>query len=160
MNIEIVEFYPLELNKDKGFLRGTLRVRLPDLGLHILGIYVKKQKEFWYFMMPGREAISNETGEWIRYPFIVFEDRDRQRALIEAIRKRGRAFIEQRLADTENPLIFPKKQENDQNKSKYQSTCDKETAAPAIKAKLVASILDKEWRDPPKRKTIPVRGRR
>lgn len=43
MNLEIVEFYPLEINIEKGFLAGTLHVRLPDSGIHVLGIYVQKR---------------------------------------------------------------------------------------------------------------------
>src|ERR1700733_7278405 len=104
MNIEIVEFYPLEWNEVKGLLTGTLRVKLPDLGIHILGIHVSKRKDFWYFNLPGRNGIHHETGEIVRYPFIAFDDREKQHALMEAIRQQGRAFIEKRLADNENPL--------------------------------------------------------
>jgi hypothetical protein len=107
MNVEIVEFYPLSRNETKGELTGTLRVRLPELGLHILGVYVSKRGDAWYFTLPGREAVSHKTGERIRYPFIVFEDREKQKELVAAIREQGRAFIERRLTETENPIVFP-----------------------------------------------------
>lgn len=34
MNIEIIEFYPIEKKGDYLYLTGTLRVKLPDLGIH------------------------------------------------------------------------------------------------------------------------------
>jgi hypothetical protein len=107
MIVEIVEFYPLSRNEAKGELTGTLRVRLPELGIHILGVFLSKRADAWYFTLPGREAVSHKTGERIRYPFIVFEDREKQKALMVSIREHGRSFIERRLTDTENPLIFP-----------------------------------------------------
>lgn len=110
MNIEILEFYPLEHNEAKGFLSGTLRVSLPDSGLHILGVYVMKKKDFWLFRLPTNTGTHHETGEFVRFPCIVFEDSEKQRDLMTAIREKGRAFIERRLSDTENPLIFPQKQ--------------------------------------------------
>ena len=107
MNVEIVEFYPLTRNDKKEILTGTLRIKLPDIGIHILGIYVSKKKGFWVFSMPSREVISHETGDKVRYPFVVFDDKEKQKLLMDAIRAKGRAFIERRLADKENPLTLP-----------------------------------------------------
>lgn len=122
MNVEIAEFYPLTCDEAKGFLTGTLRIKLPDLGLHILGIFVFKQKDYWRFEIPGRTGRHHQTGEQIRYPFIVFEDRGQQRALIDAIREKGRAFIEKRLTDKENPLMFPVKKQQPTSKAVDQQT--------------------------------------
>lgn len=45
MNIEILEFYPLEKNDEKQNLTGTLRIRLVEFEIEILGIYVSKERE-------------------------------------------------------------------------------------------------------------------
>src|ERR1700722_5707218 len=152
MNVEIIEFYPLEKNEDKT-LTGTLRVKLPDLGVHILGIYVSKRKDFWYFSLPGTKGIHHETGKNIRYPFIAFEDREKQQALLEAIRVQGRAFIEKRLADNENPLVFPQKRQPEPKKAEPAKVID---VAPAPKeTEAIAKPKQKVWVDPPKRPEIP-----
>lgn len=109
MNVEILEFYPIEKNEKKEALSGTLRINLPDIGIHILGIFVAKKKENWFFSLPGRNGTHHETGESVRYPAVVFENREKQKELIEAIREKGRAFILQRLENTETPLVFPPK---------------------------------------------------
>jgi hypothetical protein len=75
MNVEILDFYPIEKNENKGTLTGTLRIKLPDLGIHILGIFVFRKNDFWQFRLPGRSGTHHETGASVRYPFIVFEER-------------------------------------------------------------------------------------
>jgi hypothetical protein len=150
MNIEIVEFYPLESNEDKGLLTGTIRVKIPEIGIHILGIYVSKRKNFWYFKLPGRKGTHHETGEPILFPFIVFEDQEKNRSLLNSIREQGRNFIEKRLADTEKPLIFPQKHQAMTKQTRSSKTLDNSTEAKeTLKAKPISSIAKKEWRDPP-----------
>lgn len=107
MNVEIVEFYPIEGNESTGFISGTLKARLPEQGIIIMGIFVSRSKGRYFFSMPGRMDTHHETGEKIRYPAFVFEDREKQKVLVEAIREKGMAFIEARLADPERPLAFP-----------------------------------------------------
>lgn len=156
MNIEIIEFYPNEWREEKGSLTGTLRVRLADFGIHILGVFVSKRNGFWFFSLPGRKSEHHETGEKIRYPFIVFEDHERQKGLMAAIREKAPIFIEKRLADTEKPLIFPDRQKMTKNKplpSKVKNI--------ATEAKTTANqpISNKVWQDPPKRIQNTPRGK-
>lgn len=152
MNIEILEFYPIECNEDKEILTGTLRIKLCDFGIHILGIWVKRRKNSWYFTMPGRNGTHHETGETIRYPFIVFEDREMQRILMEAIREQGRAFIEKKLADIEKPLIFPQQKQKDYSEAELQKSCNN-SIGPKIEAKSLPAILTRDYRDLPPRST-------
>jgi hypothetical protein len=149
MNIEIVEFYPIEFNEEKGVLTGTLRIKLPDLGLHILGIHVSKRKERWHFTLPGRQGIKHDTGELIRYPFITFENREKQKELMGAIREKGREFIEKRLSDKENLIVFTQKKEQEPSEDKLPA---KEPITHA-KPKSMQTIITKQWSDPPSRKT-------
>jgi len=122
MNIEIIEFYPIDRDEEKNKFTGTIRIKLPDLGIHILGIWVSKHNGNFYFSMPGRKAPHHETKEIIRYPFISFEDREKNQALIAAIREQAPQFIERRLADTENPIVFPQKQSHFTKKTESQRT--------------------------------------
>lgn len=156
MNIEIVEFYPLERNEDKEILTGTLRVKLPDIGIHILGIYISRRKDYWHFSLPGRNGFHHETQQPVRYPFIVFEDREKQRALMDAIREKGRDFIEHRLADTENPPVVPQLKQQQAKQVEHPKIRDNATDAKGTafiaKPQPVKPTGMKQWVDPPKRK--------
>lgn len=111
MNIEIVEFYPTSLDQAQETLIGTLRIKLSDFGIHILGIQVSKRKNLWHFRLPARYSTHHETGEQIFYPLIAFDYKEQQQTLMVAIREKGRAFIEKRLADTERRLVIPPKKQ-------------------------------------------------
>jgi|GEM_PF-2370844 len=113
MNVQLVEFYPIEHNENKGILTGTLRIKLPDIGIQILGVYACRRRNSWFFSLPGRHGVDHKTGESIRYNCIVFDDRDKQRELISAIREQGPSFIEKRLAEIDNAIELPISIENE-----------------------------------------------
>ena len=159
MNIEIVEFYPIDRNIDRDILTGTLRVKLVDAGIHILGIYVSKIKNRWYFGLPGKKSIHHKTGELIRFTYLVFEDKDQQHALIEAIRKHGQAFIEKRLADTKNPLVFHKKKELSSKATPGQKKPDNATAPKQTAFIGNSKPKMKVFVDPPPRKVFTTNSR-
>jgi hypothetical protein len=163
MEIEVVEFYPMEHDEERGILTGTLRVKLPEIGIDILGIYVSKRKKSWIFSLPGRNGVNHKTGDRCRYPCISFENREKQDALIAALRENGRSFIEKRLADTENPLVIPEKNEKEQKGAKPSLVNNnvartKETDAIA-KPKANPAIAGKQWVDPPAKKMTEKRRR-
>jgi hypothetical protein len=155
MNIEVIEFFGISRDEDRGILTGTLRIRLPDIGIHILGVYVSRRKDSWFFSLPGRNENHHETGDPIRYPFVVFEDRERQRELIKAIKEKGRAFIERKLADQENSISSPKTKLNEPEQDRQPKTVENSTDAKqntSIAKSKSATI--KDWQDPPKRKPV------
>lgn len=157
MNIEVIEFFPLGCDAEKDSLSGTLKIRLLDFGVFIQGIHVSKRKKSWFFSLPGRQGTRHDTGEIRRYSFIMFEDRTQQQELVQQIREKGRLFIEQRLADTEKPPIFPQGKPKMSNgssltKARNPATEQKEKAMVA-KPKSLSSIAAKEWRDPPTRQS-------
>lgn len=160
MEVEITEFYPIERNEEKGVLTGTLRIKLTDLGIHILGIYVTKRNDSWYFRLPGSKGVDHKTGNEIRYPIFTFDDRNKQSALMKAIREQGRAFIEERLAGTEKPLIFPEKKQHPIKQAMPSKASDDATEAKEM-ALIVnpkpAPTQTMKWSDPPKRKSQPTR---
>lgn len=168
MNIEIVEFYPLEWNENTGFVSGTLKARLPEQEIIIMGIFVSRSKGRYFFSMPGRMGIHHETGEKIRYPAVVFEDHEKQKALVEAIREKGKTFIEARLVDTERPLVLPQKPQPApaplklavQGKGADAPQKAKENTLKTVKQQAIAStakpasftkLATLEFRDPPKK---------
>lgn len=87
MNVQIVEFYPNQWDKERDSLTGTIRIKLPDIGIHILGIFISKRNGSWFFALPRRQGIDHNTGVKIWYPVVVFEDRELQEQLMAAIRE-------------------------------------------------------------------------
>jgi hypothetical protein len=151
MNIEIVEFFPIEIDQGTGYLSGTLRICLSDIGIHILGIHVTKRKNSWFFSLPGRVANDHRNGKPIRYPFICFEDRETQKQLIDAIREKGRVFIEKRLS--ENPLNSHQKVKEDE----VNPLSPEEKNNPAqTELKPIPNTQKRVWVTPPPLKRRPT----
>ena len=148
MNIEIVEFYPFE--RQEKMLSGTLRIRLVNFGIHILGVFASYKKGHWFFQLPSRIGTNHETGEAVRFPFIVFEDREKQNELMTAIREKAVPFIESRLADTENPLVFPERKK-EEKKPLQQTKKQEKTEAKKTEAPQIPKMTQKVWVDLPKR---------
>lgn len=88
-----MEFYPKELNESKGYLTGTMRIKLPEIEIHILGINVVKKKDNWFFELPSRIGFDQNRASF-KYPCFSFEDKEKQRSLKEAVRIKGKEFIE------------------------------------------------------------------
>lgn len=154
MNIEIVEFFPISIDQAKETLSGTLKIKLVDFGINILGIFVTKKKNAWFFSLPGRTALDRETGQEIRFPFVAFEDREKHKELIAEIRNKGRIFIESKFSDS-NSLIL---HQNEGIKTEDSKTFKTSDTAPAVKEttsiskpEINQAIASKKWTDPPKR---------
>jgi hypothetical protein len=158
MNLEVIDFFPLEYDEKRNFLSGTLRVRLLDIGIDMLGVYAARKKDFWMFSLPNRKGVNHKTGLSVIYPLISFIDKEKQSALIASIRQKGPVFIENRLADTENPIVFPNKIKIEQTQAipsevRNNAPLTKETASvlnPESKVSIVSKI--KVFVDPPPRK--------
>lgn len=101
MEIEILEFYAVdrERNKNKKTL-GTIRVRLPEIDVDILGITVTKSKDGFLFHVPSKHGVLKKTGESIRYPLINFSNRDKQRDFKYALAKTATEYM-LKLTETE-----------------------------------------------------------
>lgn len=164
MEIEIVEFYPLEGNESTGFISGTLKIRLSEQGIIIMGVFVSRSKGRYFFSMPGRMGVHHKTGEKIRYPAIVFEDHEKQKELMEAIRNKAPAFIEMRLANVERPLNLASGAETHDCQGKNVDVQQSDSKSHPVQSVAVSenfqplkSIKTKQWIDPPVRKDC-VRG--
>lgn len=116
--IEIVEFYPIARDEEKDHLFGTLRVKIPTLGIDLLGITVVKKKGYWNVSLPGKTG--QETGKPVWYPLISLENREEHQTLVRELREKGIEFVQKKLADTEHPLIFPQNNQRFQQHSQAQ----------------------------------------
>lgn len=101
MNVQVLEFYPTGKKGCRVF--GSLKVQLPDLKLQLLGIFVSKRKDSWYFSLPCRNGIDKETGKPVRYPLVVFEDPAQHCDLMNSIKAEAVPFIDEYLKN--NPEI-------------------------------------------------------
>ena len=110
MNIEIMDVYPIGENPLNEAVFGTLRVKLVDFGIELLGVFFVKKifpEVRWSFSLPMRVGIDHVTGKRIPYPTITFTDPKMQIALMDALFDQAPSYIEARMADAERPLIFP-----------------------------------------------------
>jgi len=144
MEIECVEFYPSENTKE---ITGTLKIALPKLGVGILGILAKKNKNRWFFALPGRVSTHHETKLPIRYTFFHFVNPSQQKELMAEIHRKGPPFIESWLEKQASNPAFKASKSIDQDHSitKQQKRNDEPINAVEKLAKL-------EFRDPPPRK--------
>lgn len=94
MNIEIVEFYPKIVEKDKHFLRGYLHIYLIDLKMDIRMMYIQKVKSSWKVFLPFVNTQTEEGGK-VRLPLISFTDPEMNKSLIKAARIQGVEYIKQ-----------------------------------------------------------------
>src|SRR5690242_13796195 len=103
MKIEIQEFYPMKSRDKKFDLTGSLSIYVIDHDLDIRGVSVSRCKGKYFFRLPFRNAFDEngqqiiEDGRKVQYPLVTFASREKQTALMDAIRKEGPAFIESKL---------------------------------------------------------------
>ena len=93
MEVEVIEFYPAEIDKQKSILKGTLHVYLPEIHVDMRGIHVSKKKNYWWFSMPRKYSIDETTKERVHYPTFAFTDFDKNNLLIESIREAAITYI-------------------------------------------------------------------
>lgn len=113
MNIEIVEFYPVDIYPESQGLTGSLRVRLPDLGVELLGCFVSKRGDTWFISLPSKKGVHHVTGALVSYPVLVFTDKEKTRELVNAIRSEGRKFVEKMIEDKGLLSLAPQKPRNE-----------------------------------------------
>lgn len=167
VNIEIVEFYPIERNEKTSYMSGTLHVRIDNL-IDLRGMFVARNNGKYYIHLPNKRAM-DEKGNNVTYPVFSFIDREKTMALMALIREQAPAFIEKRLNDTANPLAWPEKkqQQNKPYEAKKQphealhiSKQSSPNVSPIMQkkpepAKSYTTIKpNMQWSDPPPRKSI------
>lgn len=100
MEIEVIEFYPIEDNvirvRKQKKTEGTLHVYLPEHDIDIRGILVKKTGNNWFFVLPFRECFDTETKKFVRYPTFGFANKTKNLALIASIRRESIKYIQEK----------------------------------------------------------------
>lgn len=96
MKIEIVEFYENKFDKKKKTLIGSLHIYLIDIDWDLRGIYVKKEKNKWFFGLPNYKSKDKETNKLVTFPVIIPTNLDKKRELINDIRKQGIKYISEK----------------------------------------------------------------
>jgi hypothetical protein len=93
MNIEIVEFYLEQQDNAKKSLKGTLHIYLPECDIDLRGVIVSRRKDFWFFGLPSKVSVDQETGQKIKYPIFTFTDSKKMGILLSNIREKGKSYI-------------------------------------------------------------------
>jgi len=108
MKISILQYYPLEKNerRNRGTV-GTLRIKLPETGIELLGIIVSKINKGYFFSIPFKRAGDENLKKLTQYPCFVFSDVDMQKDFIESLKIIGTAHM---LKLAETPLESQKKE--------------------------------------------------
>lgn len=170
MNLEIIEFYPTEI-VDDGYLSGSIKIRLTELAINVLGIYVcRRTNGKWLILMPCRTGV-DQDGKRVKYPIVAF-DIEYHKELMAELYAQVPGFIEKRLADTENPVVFPALKPINQQPSQpnaplgAQSNQVKGKAAPVphkascMPQKSQKAAAAKVWRDLSPKKAKPGKKER
>jgi len=108
MKIEIVEFFPVKRDDKKNLLQGTMRLRLPEIGINILGVNYSQNKKSIFFTLPGKWGFNKTTKKDVRYPIFSFSDKETQDKFIKTLRSEGKKFIDNWLkknSETAAPII-------------------------------------------------------
>lgn len=140
MNVEVIEFFPLEINKD--ILTGTLKIRINYE-------YVSKRDYSWQFILPGNTAVDDKTGK-----HFAFNSLEKQNELVKSIRLKGREFVESWMSKNNTTNKKPQGENNSTEQVEIAKVNDS-----LIQPKQTTSIAkQKQWMDPPTRK-LPVNNR-
>ncbi|SRR5258706_8862042 len=105
MEIEIVKFYPFERNDELKTLKGTLHIFLPDIGIHVRGIRVIREKNKWRFTLPRGYGIDQETKKTVSYPIFRFAQDKKKSALESEIYPCGIEYILKNLYANPLPVL-------------------------------------------------------
>lgn len=123
MKIQIQDFFLKEVSGNN-FCKfsGSLKILLPEKGIQILGINVRKKNNQWFFMLPGIKTFHNETGETVGFPFVSFIDQKEKETFFHNMKESAINYIIERIKD--NTLKLPVKNEAKlvKNTDKYRSS--------------------------------------
>jgi len=107
MKLEIIEFYPTVWDKQRDFMHGTMRVKLPEYRIEILGVCVTYKNDMWHIKLPNKPGYDNIKNKHTRYPLVNFIDEDEKRQFFDILLKTAPDFIMNRILCKKNPVKFP-----------------------------------------------------
>lgn len=80
--VEVLDFYPEEPNKKKSCFVGTLKIRIPEMGLTLMGIRVLNIEGSFKYEVPSSKTICHKTHKSVRFPHIAFESKEAKEKFI------------------------------------------------------------------------------
>lgn len=94
MKIEILQYYEIDKSelRNKNTL-GTLRIKMPEFGIELLGIIVSKTNKGYFFNIPFKRTGDKEGKSLVQYPCFVFSDEKMQKDFIESLKIVGTAYM-------------------------------------------------------------------
>jgi hypothetical protein len=152
MEIEIKDFYPVQVNPATGYISGSVRAGL--VGFDLLGVFVCRNKGGWFCQLPGQRGVHHQTGKVIRFPFVVLHGDGAQNELMTAIREKVPPFIEKWLAERPGFTMTPIAKEKKKRQPEVAPVLEKSVEV----KKIVPTSTSLGWRDPPKREPTFSRG--
>lgn len=152
MKIECLEYFGVTQEN------GTLKVRVPELGVIISGISCFKMKKGWFLLMPGSRGKRKDTQEKVRYTYLFFEDAEKQKEFMAALIATCSAFCEEEHAKVigglpRNKLKYKKMRKNAKPKETNfnREGANKHTYPVREKKPFVPSVKGKNFFTPTKR---------
>lgn len=91
MQIELKAFYRPDKKTPIKKIFGTLHIALPEFGIELRGIVVRKTNKGFIFEVPSRHGMNGP--EVIRYPIVEFLDRAKKKELYAELAKTANTFI-------------------------------------------------------------------
>lgn len=151
MEIEIKEFYPIEINPQTNYMIGTVKFDLPENGICMMGYTVIVKKGKWYFIAPYKRGYDEKQKMFVRYPTCAFIDLDAHKKLIAKLQEIGPDWIMNRLTQPDAPKPWPPKPKklNDNKKPGFKKGPGQKPDG--SKPENPVKIGSKVWVDPPKR---------
>lgn len=86
MKIELIEFYPRKIPKNKSFV-GTFHVYIEDFDIDIRGINVYKIAKGFMVRLPDLVGKDPVTKKPVRYPLFQFANKVKHQAFVREIAK-------------------------------------------------------------------------
>jgi len=94
-SVEIIDYYPENLDKKELFFKGTMKIFIPELGIELLNINVYQfEKGDYRFNFHYFKGFHHETKKVVRYPLLSFRDKNSARQIFKTLNKEGVKFME------------------------------------------------------------------
>lgn len=93
MEIEVVEYYPMEKKNKNARLLGTMHVYLCDEKIDLRGVKIYKGGKSYFVEVPFSYGIDEETKEKVKYPYLSFIENDKQEDFIKSLRAAAKTHL-------------------------------------------------------------------
>lgn len=125
-SFEIVGFYPAKPGKNKTFL-GTIHAYLIDADIDLRGINVFRKGKNYFYKFPEKFQLDPQTNRVERFPVMSFNNPDKQRQMIEFLRKSAPEIIQEEMKNHEKSTRMDDPNSDYKRSKSSWGTLDKKT---------------------------------